>query len=74
MSIALIQRRLDHRLINVNWASHPLSYFETLPALIRGTITIAGLKVEACRIDTRYLTGLKAAGAAARAIQTNKMT
>lgn len=57
---------IEHRLfgpISVNWAGYPLCTFETMLALIRGTVTETGLKVEAYLINKVYLTGLKVANA-----------
>lgn len=57
---------IEHRLfgpISLNWAGHPLRTFETMLALIRGTATETGLKVEAFLVDKVYATGLKVADA-----------
>lgn len=57
---------IEHRLfgpISLNWAGYPLCTFETMLALIRGTVTETGLKVEAFLVDTVYETGLKVADA-----------
>ena len=57
---------IEHRLfgsISLNWAGHPLRTFDTMLALIRGTVTDTGLKVEAFLVDQVYLTGLKVADA-----------
>lgn len=53
---------IEHRLfgpISVNWAAQPLVSFEKMLALIRGTVTETGLKVEAFLVETVYATGLK---------------
>lgn len=53
---------IEHRLfgpISLNWAGQPLRTFETLLALIRGTVTQTGLKVEAFLVTKLYATGLK---------------
>jgi hypothetical protein len=45
---------IEHRLfgpISVNWAAQPLVTFEKLLALIRGTVTETGLKIEAFLVD-----------------------
>ena len=55
---------IEHRLfgpISLNWAGHPLCTFETMLALLRGTVTETGLKVEAFLVDKVYATGLKVA-------------
>ncbi len=55
---------MEHRLfgpISLNWAGHPLCTFETMLALIRGTATETGLKVEAFLVNKVYATGLKVA-------------
>ena len=52
---------IEHRLfgpISLNWAGHPLRTFAILLALIRGTVTETGLRVEAFLIDQVYPTGL----------------
>jgi len=57
---------IEHRLfgpISLNWAGHPLRTFATLLALIRGTVTDTGLKVEAFLIDKVYAIGLTVANA-----------
>lgn len=57
---------IEHRLfgsISLNWAGYPLRTFETLLALIRGTTTETGLKVEAFLVNKLYVTGLKVANA-----------
>jgi hypothetical protein len=57
---------IEHRVfgpISLNWAGHPLCTFETMRALIRGTVTETGLKVEAFLVDQVYATGLKVADA-----------
>lgn len=53
---------IEHRLfgpISLNGAGHPLCTFETLLALIRGTVTETGLTVKACLVEKVYATGLK---------------
>jgi hypothetical protein len=53
---------IEHRLfgpISVNWAAQPLVTFEKMLALIHGTVTETGLKVEAFLVDKVYATGLK---------------
>lgn len=53
---------IEHRLfgpISVNWAAQPLVTFEKMLALIRGTRTETGLKVEAFLVEKVYATGLK---------------
>lgn len=55
---------IEHRLfgpISINWAGHPLRTFETMLALIRGTVTQTGLKVDAFLVNQLYPTGLKVA-------------
>jgi len=55
---------IEHRLfgpISLNWAGQPLRTFETMLALIRGTVTETGLKVEAFLVEKLYQTGLKVA-------------
>ena len=57
---------IEHRLfgsISLNWAGYPLRTFETLLALIRGTTTETGMKVEAFLVNKLYVTGLKVANA-----------
>ena len=57
---------IEHRLfgpISLNWAGHPLRTFETMLALIRGTATATGLKVEAFLVNKVYATGVKVADA-----------
>jgi hypothetical protein len=57
---------IEHRLfgpISINWAGHPLRTFETAVALIRGTATQTGLKVEAFLVDKVYEKGKKVADA-----------
>jgi hypothetical protein len=49
--------------ISLNWAGHPLRTFQTMLALIRGTTTQTGLKVEAELIDKVYAIGLTVAQA-----------
>lgn len=53
---------IEHRLfgpISVNWAAQPLVTFDKMLALIRGTVTETGLKVEAFLVEKVYATGLK---------------
>ena len=53
---------IEHRLfgpISVNWAAQPLVTFDKMLALIRGTVTETGLKVEGFLVDKVYATGLK---------------
>jgi hypothetical protein len=53
---------VEHRLfgpISINWAGQPLRTFETMLALIRGTVTQTGLQVEAFLVDKVYETGKK---------------
>ncbi len=53
---------IEHRLfgpISVNWAAQPLLTFDKMLALIRGTMTETGLKIEAFLVDKVYATGLK---------------
>jgi hypothetical protein len=55
---------IEHRLfgpLSLNWAGHPLRTFETMLALIRGTVTETGLKVEAFLVNKVYAAGLKVA-------------
>lgn len=55
---------IEHRLfgpISINWAGQPLRTFETMLALIRGTVTQTGLKVDAFLVNQLYQTGLKVA-------------
>ena len=53
---------IEHRLfgpISVNWAGKPLRTFATLLAYVRGTMTEAGLRVEASLVDQVYEKGVK---------------
>lgn len=53
---------IEHRLfgpISVNWAGKPLRTFATLLAYVRGTVTEAGLRVEASLVDQVYEKGVK---------------
>jgi hypothetical protein len=55
---------IEHRVfgpVSLNWAGHPLRTFETMLALIRGTATETGLKVEAFLVNQVYQTGRKVA-------------
>lgn len=53
---------IEHRLfgpISINWAAQPLRTFETLLACIRGTVTQAGLRVNAFLVEQVYPKGRK---------------
>jgi len=53
---------IEHRLfsyISLNWAGQPLRSFDTMLGYIRGTTTVAGLKVKAFLVDRVYETGIK---------------
>ena len=66
---------IEHRLfgpISVNWAGHPLCTFETMLALIRGTVTETGLNVEAFLVDKVYATGLKVADAVMKSLNLER--
>lgn len=66
---------IEHRLfgpISLNWAGQPLRTFETMLALIRGTATATGLKVEAFLVDQLYQTGLKVADAVMKSLNIER--
>jgi len=66
---------IEHRLfgpISLNWAGHPLCTFETMLALIRGTATETGLKVEAFLVNKVYATGLKVADAVMKSLNLER--
>ncbi len=66
---------IEHRLfgpISLNWAGHPLRTFETMLALLRGTVTETGLKVEAFLVDKVYVTGLKVADAVMKSLNLER--
>jgi hypothetical protein len=66
---------IEHRLfgpISLNWAGYPLCTFETMLALIRGTVTATGLKVEAFLVDQVYATGLKVADAVMKSLNLER--
>lgn len=68
---------IEHRLfgpISVNWAGHPLCTFETMLALLRGTVTETGLKVEAFLVDKVYATGLTVADAVMKSLNIERHT
>lgn len=62
---------VEHRLfgpIRVNWAAEPLVSFDKTLALIRGTVTETGLKVEAFLVEKVYATGLKVTDAVMKSL------
>jgi hypothetical protein len=66
---------IEHRLfgpISLNWAGHPLRTFETMLALIRGTVNEAGLQVEAFFIDKLFPIGLKVTQAVFNTLQLER--
>lgn len=53
---------IEHRMfseISKNWAGVPLESFEILVNLVRNTKTATGLRIEACRDQRQYETGIK---------------
>lgn len=68
---------IEHRLfgaISINWAGQPLRTYEVMLALIRGTVTETGLKVEAFLIETVYRIGLKVADKVMKTLQLERHT
>lgn len=66
---------IEHRLfgpISLNWAGHPLRTFETMLALIRGTVNQGGLRVEAFLIDKLFQIGLKVTKAVFNSLQLER--
>jgi hypothetical protein len=54
--------KIEHRLfsyVTMNWRGRPLSTYETLLSLVRGTQTAKGLRVEAALDDGKYALGEK---------------